>query len=308
MNAPATAITLGNLDGVHLGHRSLVARTCALAEESGLRSAALFFDPHPSEFFNPQAPVNRITTVARRRELLGQLGVHQVIVSTFDRAYANQSPVEFFERILVEQANARDVIVGPYFSFGKERAGGIDTLRELGEAKAIGVHVVEPVHDGEERVSSTLIRQALRAGDIEATTRLLGRLHDVDGRVVHGDHRARTLGFPTANLDCDPVLMPDDGVYAVLAQAPSWTEARWGVANLGVRPTFEAGRSVEVHLLDFRGDLYGMPLRLAFHRKLREERRFDGVSALRAQITQDCQAARRALVEVPPKMVQLFSA
>jgi len=306
LNAPPTAITIGNLDGVHLGHRSLVARTCNLAERSGLRSAALFFDPHPIEFFSGDRPQGRLTTVTRRRELLGGLGVSEVIVAAFDRAFSNQSPEEFFDRVLIEEAGTRELVVGPDFAFGKGRAGNIDTLRELGETRGIGVHVVDPVHDGSERVSSTLVRGALAAGDTETATRLLGRLHDVDGRVVHGDHRARMIGFRTANLDCDPVLMPADGVYAVFVQGRTWEHARWGVANLGVRPTFAAGRSVEAHLLDFEGDLYGSELRVGFHARLRAERRFDGLDALKSQIAADCEAARDELSSASNELSRLF--
>ena len=151
-----------------------------------------------------------------------------------------------------------------------------------------------------------MVRQAIRTGDIPTATRLLARLHDVDGRVVHGDHRARTIGFRTANLDCDKVLMPADGVYAVLVQAQSWEHARWGVANLGVRPTFAAGRSVEVHLLDFDEDLYGSELRVGFYARLRAERRFESVNALKSQIAADCAAARGELGDAPAELSRLF--
>jgi len=295
LETPKTAIAIGNFDGVHVGHRALANRALELAKAPRRESAVLFFDPHPQEFFRPDNAPGRLTTVARREQLLRAHGVDQVIVASFDHDFAAQSPAAFFERVLIQRAHAQEIVVGPDFAFGQGRRGTTDTLRELGKSRGIGVHVIDPVLDGQVRISSTLIRDHLHSGRVEAATRLLGRPHDVDGLVVKGDQRGRQIGFPTANLSPEPVLLPRDGVYAVWAQAEGWSAPREGVANLGVRPTFDAGRSLEVHLLDFEGDLYGETVRVAFMQRLRDEQRFDGIEALKAQLHRDCEAGRAIL-------------
>jgi riboflavin kinase/FMN adenylyltransferase len=189
------------------------------------------------------------------------------------------------------------VVVGADFRFGKDRAGDIGTLRELGEKFGFAVIVVEPVREGGRQVSSSEVRKAVAEGDMERAALYLSRFHDVSGEVVKGCGRGKQLGAPTANLVCEPVMQPPDGVYAVAARRiePDSEELLYGVANLGVRPTFGSGRSLEVHLFDFDGDLYGARLRVAFARRLREERSFAGAEQLRAQIEADLEAARRAL-------------
>lgn len=299
-------VTPGNHDGVHLGHRALVREARSQADARGLRAVALFFDPHPSRVLAPDRAPPLLTTVDRRVELLRRAGADEAVAWPFDRAFAALAPEVFVRDVLVGRLAARSVVVGPDFRFGRERSGDLPMLRALGEAHAFGVTVVDPVVLDGERVSSTWVRERLAAGDVEGAARLLGRVHDVDGTVVEGDRRGRTIGFPTANLRCDPVVLPADGVYAVVARRVDVPDGRrlGGVANLGVRPTFEAGRSVEVHLFDFDEEVYGARMRVGFVERIRPEQRFDGLEALKAQIARDAEAARRAVADVDEERVR----
>ena len=299
MTTPSV-VTPGNHDGVHLGHRALVAAARDLGSERGLRTVAMFFDPHPAAVVAPQRVPGLLTTSARRTDLLLGAGAEVVLAQPFDRGFASLSPRRFAEDVLVKRAGARAVVVGPDFRFGLQRTGDVALLTELGHELGFDVAQVDPVlHDGE-RVSSTRVRSLLERGDVAGAAPLLGRAHDVDGVVVEGDRRGRTIGFPTANLACEPIVLPADGVYAVVVRRLDRPDAPrlGGVANLGERPTFAAGRAAEVHLLDFEGDLYGVRLRMAFVTRIRPERRFEHVEALKDQIGADVAAARRALVAV----------
>ncbi|MDB4984898.1 MAG: riboflavin kinase/FMN adenylyltransferase, partial [Myxococcaceae bacterium] len=267
-----TVVTPGNYDGVHLGHRALVATARQVASVSALplRVVALTFDPHPLHFIAPDRAPQLLTDVPRRIELLRAAGADEVVVQTFDRAFSLLSPVEFVQQILIEKLNAHAIVVGADFGFGAQRAGDVALLESLGAPRGIAVTTVPPVTLEGELVSSTHVRAALANGEVERAARMLTRVHDVDRRVVHGFERGRTIGFPTANLELAGSLAPADGVYAVSVRVlpdahaadPSVSTPRYlGVANLGVRPTVQGGRSMEVHLLDFAGDLYGRTLR-----------------------------------------------
>lgn len=292
-NAPMTIVAPGNYDGVHLGHRVLLAAARELAGD-GERVTVLTFDPHPAHMLVPERAPLLLTTIARRRELALAAGADALEVARFDAEFAKQSPEEFVQRVLVERLRARGVVVGPDFRFGRERAGDVSTLEGLAAHHGFEVRAVDPVEVDGAVVSSTRIRAVLSEGDVVAAAALLGRVHDVAGEVVEGDRRGRTIGFPTANLDCEAVVLPADGVYSVVARAPGGELLR-GVANLGVRPTFAAGRSVEAHFFDFDGDLYGASLRVGFVTRLRGERSFDGLDALKAQISADAERARADL-------------
>lgn len=289
----------GNYDGVHRGHQVLLARASAYAKTHGLRTRVLTFDPHPMALLAPDRAPTPLTTPQRRRELLLGRGVDSVQIARFDQAFASQSPTEFVEWLLGQGTSA--FVVGHDFHFGKRAAGDVALLARMGQMHGFAVMIEGPVEFAGQRVSSSAVRTALEAGDVGLAADLLDRYHDLSGEVVSGDRRGRQLGFPTLNVAAEAVLRPRDGVYAVAVRvldAGASTTPLPGVANVGTRPTFAAGRSLEVHLLDFQGDLYGSTVRVAFVRHLRAERAFDGVEALKRQITADCGAARAALDDV----------
>lgn len=302
---PAVVVP-GNHDGVHLGHAALLAhartRATTLGDASGAaRVIALTFHPHPLRLIAPERAPELLTRIERRAELLTRSGADEVVVATFDEAYAQVSAEDFVRRELVERLHARAVVVGADFRFGHRRRGDVALLREVGAPLGLAVEVIAPVGEGElPRVSSTHVRDALRRGEVERASALLGRPHEFDGLVVDGQKRGRTIGFPTANLAEVEVMLPTDGVYAVLARVlddhgrPS-SPCVGGMMNLGTRPTFGAGRAIEVHLFDWEGDLYGRRLRVGLVARLRDERRFDGVDALVAQLHEDARHARARL-------------
>jgi len=303
---PPSVVTPGNHDGVHLGHRALVtaardvARASASSPGGPLRVVALTFDPHPLHFMAPDRAPPLLTDVPRRAELLRAAGADDVHVQRFDRAFSQLSPEDFVERVLIGELGARAVVVGPDFRFGAGRKGDVALLEALGAPHGMQVSTVTPVTLDGELVSSSHVRAALLRGDVERAARMLTRVHELTRRVVVGHQRGRTIGFPTANLELEGLLAPADGVYAVVARVldgePSLREQRHaGVANLGVRPTVNGGRSLEVHLLDFAGDLYGRSLRIGFVARLRGETKFPDLAALRAQIARDVEAGRTAI-------------
>jgi riboflavin kinase/FMN adenylyltransferase len=303
--APASVVAPGNHDGVHLGHRALIDTARTLAVHEGLLTVALTFNPHPANILAPDLVPPLLTTIERRVQLLRGAGADEVIVQSFDNDFAALSPELFLKEWLIDALGARALVVGPDFGFGIKRSGNVETLRELGKGYGLRLLVVAPVRVGDQQVSSSAIRQAIGAGDVGKAALMLGRVHELSGLVVPGDGRGRTLGVPTANLNCDPVLKPLDGVYAVAARPidpPS--EGRYvGVANIGTRPTFGRGHSVEVHLIDFAGDLYGTALRVGFVKRLRGEKAFGEVDQLKAQIRSDIFIAREVLDETDPRIL-----
>jgi riboflavin kinase/FMN adenylyltransferase len=309
---PPSVVTPGNHDGVHRGHRALIdnARRVALRSDSPLRVAALTFDPHPLHFVAPDRAPPLLTTPERRAQLLRGAGADSVCVRAFDAAFAALSPEAFVDEVLMGELGARAVVVGTDFRFGAQRAGDVELLHTLGAQRGLQVVTVSPVTLDGQLVSSSQVRAALAQGDVGLAARMLTRVHDFTRRVMHGDGRGRTIGFPTANLELEGLMPPADGVYAVsvriLDDEPSASELEGappaegrliGVANLGVRPTLGAGRSMEVHLLDYASDLYGRRLRVGFVARLRGEQKFAGVDALRAQIARDVEAGRKAVAE-----------
>ena len=297
MPEPLSVVTPGNHDGVHLGHRALIDAAKRTADRHGWQTLGMFFDPHPTAVLAPERAPVLITDIARRVEIMKGAGCDDVVVLPFDDEFSKMSPDEFVQKVLLDTCHARGVIIGPDFHFGHKRSGNIVNLREWSERAGFTVEVVEPVmHEGE-AVSSTRIRRELADdGNVEDVAVMLTRLHEVAGEVVRGDQRGRTIGFPTANLAVGPLQLPKDGVYSVFARVldgPS--ELMRGVANLGNRPTFGAGHSVEVHLFDFDGDLYGKQVRIGFASHIRGENKFDSLGSLKHQIAKDCDAAKNAL-------------
>ena len=289
----SSVLTPGNFDGVHAGHRTLVDQTVGIARARGLRSVAMFFDPHPTSVLAPERAPRLLTTTVRRTELLRAMGIESVDARPFNDAFAQQSATDFVQQILLQEHDARALVVGADFRFGRKREGDIPFLRALTQDLGIELHVLPALRIAGDVVSSTRVRRHLANGQLEEVHRLLGRVHDIDAVVEQGDRRGRTLGFPTANLQVPDVQLPPDGVYAVKVRVGEGLHD--GVANLGVRPTFQAGRSAEVHLFNFDRDIYGQTIRVGFVAFVRAECRFDGVESLKAQIESDVGVARGVL-------------
>lgn len=294
-----SVITPGNHDGVHLGHRALIDTARAYASDRGLSVVALTFDPHPAQILFPHKVPPLITTIGRRAELLRGAGADHVVVQKFGSEFASLSPDRFMKKWLIESLHARALVVGQDFGFGNNRSGNIETLLELGGKYGFDVIVVQPVTRCGKVVSSSAIREAITNGDLKQATLFLDRVHEVTGEVVVGDRRGRSLGYPTANLRCAELLLPPNGVYAVVARklAPESNERLFGVANIGERPTFGAGHSVEVHLLDFDQPLYGSQLRIGFVERIRGERSFQHADQLCDQIRRDIEEAQQVFLK-----------
>jgi len=287
------AVTIGNFDGVHLGHARLLEACVRAGRDRGLIPTALTFDPHPASVVSDRGAPPRIQTLRSRRRLLREAGIEDLAQLGFDGEVARLSPREFVDQVLVEALRAGCVVVGHGFRFGAARAGDVDALRDLGRGSFETIEV-PTLEDGDGRVSSSRIRDALRRGDLAEARRFLGRPYEIEGLVVHGDHRGKALGFPTANLDLEGVSALKGGVYAADGFIEGESTARRAAVNLGVRPTFggEVAR-LEAHFPGFEGDLYGRSVRLVFLARLREERRFDSVEDLKAQLAADVRAAER---------------
>jgi riboflavin kinase / FMN adenylyltransferase len=311
-----TLVAIGNFDGVHRGHQEVLRQTVERSAAEGLLPVVLTFDPHPARILG-RTPPSVLTPLPRKAELLrAQAPSLQVVAQPFDAAFAAQEPEDFARHFLKETLGARWVVVGQNFRFGRARAGDFDALRALGAALGFSVSATPVVGDARGRWSSTRVRAALASGDLEDANDVLGRPHELSGVVIEGQRRGRTIGFPTANLGGVPQAIPAYGVYAVEAYALEGgsgsgaagggageggtgraTRLGGGVANIGVRPTLAAGFSVEVHLFDFDGDLYGKRLRVGLVSRLREERTFGSFGELTAQIGRDAEEARRRLEE-----------
>jgi riboflavin kinase/FMN adenylyltransferase len=299
------AIAIGNFDGVHHGHQALLRAARELASARGRAAGALTFDPHPARVLRPGLAPPVLTPLPRKLELLAELGLDAAVVQPFTLEWAGTTAAEFVEREVAERLGVADVVVGWDFTAGHERAR-VDALRPLLAARGVALHVVEPVRSDGLLVSSTKIREFLLEGKVEAAAMLLSRPHDVDGLVTHGAGRGRGFGFATANVQTGG-LLPANGVYVVRAFVGGGSggvgdaEVHGGVCNIGVKPTVESGArvSAEAHLFDFDGrDLYDEPIRVAFLARLRDERRFESIDALKAQIAADADQARHYLASV----------
>jgi len=307
MRRSPSVVTPGNHDGVHLGHRALIDAAKRTADAHGWQTLAMCFEPHPTAVLVPERAPVLITDMQRRVEILKGAGCDDVVVLPFDSEFSKMTPDQFVERVLLEACHAKGVVVGPDFHFGYKRSGNVATLRQWGEREGFTVELVEPVMFKGEAVSSTRLRRILREdGNVEDAAVMMTRVHEATGHIVQGDQRGREIGFPTANLEVGPLVLPKDGVYAVVARVLGEAGAPLlrGVANLGNRPTFDAGRSVEVHLFGFDGDLYGKRMRVGFVARIRGELKFDGLEPLRGQINRDCDEAENALQQLGPDLVR----
>jgi riboflavin kinase/FMN adenylyltransferase len=299
----STLVIIGNFDGVHRGHQAVLAASSGAAKQRGLRPVVLTFHPHPAEVLG-RGVLPVLTTLERKIELIARVDPEfAVVVEPFDAALARVEPDEFAERLLKGELGAKSVVVGQNFRFGRNRSGDRHALARLGEHLGFDVRA-EPLHgDAKGAFSSTRVRAALAKGELDDVQAELGRPHSLSGPVVRGAGRGRLLGVPTANLGSVPEALPPYGVYACLVDrlGPEGPRALApGVANVGDRPTVGAGFGVEAHLFDFQGDLYGAELRVHLLRRLRDERRFPDVAALRAQIEHDVAEARAALAGSVP--------
>jgi riboflavin kinase/FMN adenylyltransferase len=290
------SLAIGNFDGVHLGHAALLAEARARAAREDGPSAVLTFTPHPARLFAPDRAPPLITSLERRLDLLAAAGIDIAIVEPFTRAFAGIEASAFVRDVLARQLGARDVVVGYDFSFGRDRAGTVAMLRELGGAAGIGVAVIPPVSVDGVPCSSTRIRQLVSAGDTLAAARLLGRPFEIEGTVARGAGRGRGLGFPTANVVPEAELRPKLGIYAARAlilDGPLGGTARPAALSVGTNPQFSSNAvTIEAYLLDFDDDLYGHRLRVEVGERLRDERRFESIDALIAQIEADVARVR----------------
>ena len=293
-DARPSVVALGVFDGVHLGHRAILETAVARAKSAGGTAVACTFDPHPAEILQPDRAPLPITTLDERLALIAETGIAVTVVVPFTAQLAAMEPEAFVRDILVERLGAREIVVGFNHRFGRGARGDTALLGTLGERLGFHVEVVAPTDVDGTPVSSSAIRSALQRGDLEQAARLLGRPYFVGGQVVAGAGRGRTLGFPTANIAADRPLLVPPGVYACRLIVGDTVHG--AVLNAGIRPTFgETVFTLEAHVLDFSGDLYNRRVRLDFVRRLREERKFSGVDALKAQIEADVAAGRGAL-------------
>ena len=292
-------MALGNFDGFHLGHQAVVGRAVERARAEGRPVIVATFDPHPMRLFRPDTPWFRLTTLDQREALFARAGVDAMLVFAFTRDLAALDP-EHFVYLLTHGMGVAGVVTGRDFTFGQGRSGTVDTLANLGAASGMTAEAVAPITDGHgEVISSSRIRQALKAGDCATATRLLTRPFAIQGMVQHGDKLGRTIGFPTANIDLGHYLRPAYGIYAVRGLLPDGRVLD-GAANLGVRPSFDPPKELlEPHFFDFSEDLYGQKIEVQLIHFLRPEAKFDGLDPLMAAIAQDCENARQILAGTP---------
>lgn len=304
-DARGAVVAIGNFDGLHLGHQAVIAEARARAQAEGRPLALMTFRPHPRRYFRPDDAPFRLTPFRAKVRAIAGLGVDTLFVLRFDAAMAAVTAEAFVEEILHQGIGAAHVVVGHDFAFGNRRQGNVALLRAKGAELGFGVTAVAPAaEEGGEIYSSSVIRRYLTEGQPQRAAALLGRLWEIEGRVLPGDQRGRTIGFPTANIDPGEYVQQAHGVYAVRAGVAEDGGTKWydGVANLGVRPTVDGSRLLlETHLFDFSGDLYGKYLRVALVDFLRPERKFESFDALKQQIADDSRRAREILAEYAAK-------
>lgn len=284
-------VSIGNFDGVHCGHQAMLSTLISRARADGVPAVVLTFDPHPIEVLRPQAAPPRLTTIAQRAELLKHYGVDSVIVLPIGPEFLTLSAEEFFHSIIRGELQARGLVEGPNFFFGHNRSGSITVLKGFCASHQLTLDVIAPVTIDEQLVSSSVIRLLIDSGDLTQSVRLLGHPYRLTGKVGAGAQRGRTLGFPTANLVEIANMIPGNGVYAATTTLDGRTYP--AAVNIGPNPTFgEMAKKVEVHILDFAGDLYGKMLDVDFMQRIREVRQFHSVDELLAQLQHDIQMTR----------------
>jgi riboflavin kinase/FMN adenylyltransferase len=299
-------LAMGNFDGLHLGHAALIREACERARAAGQPAGVLTFEPHPRSVFMPGGEPYRLTPFRVKEREIARLGVELLFVQHFDAAFAQKSAESFVEEVMLGRIGLTHIVVGHDCTFGNRRRGTPELLREMGARHGFGLTVVEPVHGSDAAVySSTRIRELLRSGKPREAAAQLGRFWEIDGRVMEGDRRGRTIGFPTANLGLGEYLRPAFGVYAVRVSGDGPDDPLGGrtidaVANIGLRPTVGTPEPrLEAHLFDIDADLYGRHLRVSLVEFIRPEKKFAGLDALKVQIAADAAKAREILAAVP---------
>jgi len=288
----SAVVTLGNFDGVHIGHQKILKKVVERAAALSLPSVVYTFEPHPLTVVAPHRSPPLISTRRDKARHIASFGISRLILARFTVEFAARHPTEFVEEVIVKQLRAREVWVGHDYRFGRGKGGTVEHLKELGSKFGFDVHIIPAQRKNGHIVSSSIIRRHIQDGKVREAAQLLGRLHSLAGPVVRGDGRGATIGFPTANIDSDGNLMPKNGVYATYVTIG---RSRYpGVANIGLAPTFNRERPcLEVHLLDFNRSIYGKELRTEFVKRLRGERTFKSADALTRQIERDIETARR---------------
>jgi riboflavin kinase/FMN adenylyltransferase len=285
-------LTIGNFDGVHLGHQSIFKKLIQRATELKCMSAVLTFDPHPSKILHPPTPILLLTHLTAKMRLLEDLGIQIVICIDFTPEIARLTKEEFVEEFLIQSLEIKELFVGHDFAFGYQREGTIKYLQVIGKKRGFIVNVVEPIVINDAIVSSSLIRRLLQEGAVSQASTMLGRKHKVKGLVVQGHKVGKKIGFPTANLRCSNALIPGPGIYAV--KALYGKKKFVGVVNIGTCPTFDREElSLEVHILHFHQEIYDEMLEIEFYERLREERRFESPEALAEQIKKDIEQTEK---------------
>ena len=294
------AVTIGNFDGLHLGHQAMLARLQDVARARGLPSCVLSFEPHPREFFTPEQAPARLSSLREKAECLQRMGVDRFHVFRFDRAFSSLTAEAFIEQVLGQTLQARYVLVGDDFRYGAKRVGDFALLKQAGARLGFDAEFLPTVEIAGERASSTAVRQALAGGELAHAARLLGRPYSISGRVVHGDKLGRDIGFPTANIQLKHNRPPLMGIFAVELCGLNG-EPLTGVASLGKRPTVKGADAVpvlEVHLFDFKAEIYGRRVRVDFLHKLRDEAKYPDLDTLVAQIRRDVDNAKQFLATI----------
>ena len=292
-------VALGNFDGVHLGHQAVICEMLKISQKLGVPSSAMTFEPHPRRFFDSNGPAFELTPSLAKSRQIEIMGTDLHYIMQFDKKFASLSAQKFITLVLVEGLNVKHVVTGYDFVFGKGRKGKVNLLKELGKDKDFGVTVIAAQNAGDGApYSSTVIREHLKNGRTREAATLLGRPWEIEGIVVTGDQRGRKIGFPTANLKSNGYVFPALGVYAIWVGIVIEGKTVWhpGIVNVGHRPTFGGEQvTIEAHLFDFHGELYGQNLRIAFVAYLRPEKKFDGIEEIKRQINTDCVTARDIL-------------
>ncbi len=289
-------LAFGVFDGIHIGHQAIIKRVVERAKFLGIQSVIITFDPHPALWTSGSAPP-MITTIEKKLEIIKSLGIDRVSIEDFNDDFSKLSPEEFVKNILIDKFNAREIVAGYDCAFGKDKAGDKSLLKELGKKYGYAVHIIEPYKFEGDIVSSTRVRMAISQGNIELANKLLGRYYSITGKVVHGKGLGRQLGYATANLVLENVVLPPYGVYA--AKALIDNEMFNAMLYIGVQPTFKDNYfSIEVHLMDFEGTLYGKELEVFILEKIRDEKRFNSIEELVEQMKQDEISVKQIIAKI----------